>query len=179
MSTSPRIYVVRLEGDNPKLSTALKLVRLGLAIRSSSRSLPRGVLLLDPTAMSVLSPSDRQHIERRGVAVIDASWNKGVEVIAKTAWRIRGVRRVLPVLKAGNPINYGILTKLSSAEAVAAALYITGFKEQAMEVLSKFKWGKTFLDLNRELLDKYATAKSSEEVLKMQEDVLKKVTLDR
>jgi pre-rRNA-processing protein TSR3 len=179
VSAHPTIYVIRLEGDNPKLSTALKLVRLGLAVRSSPRTLPKGVLVLDPTAGSVLSPSDRRYVERRGIAVIDASWNKGVEQIAKTAWRIRGVRRVLPALKAGNPINYGILTKLSSAEAVASALYITGFKDLAIEVLSKFKWGRTFLNLNRELLEKYASAASPEEVLKTQEEVLKKATREK
>jgi len=106
--------------------------------------------------------------------VIDGSWNSDIDQIRKLSRTLRGVHRVLPVLKAGNPINYGILTKLSSAEAVAAALYITGFVEEALKVLSKFKWGHTFLELNSGLLDRYRLASSVDEVRRIQEDVLKR-----
>ncbi len=168
----PRIYVVRLRGDNPKMSTALKLVRLGLALRASLRDVPRGSLILDPTAMEVLAPVDRMHIALRGLTVIDASWNRGVEEVAKASRGLRGFRRVLPALKAGNPVNYATLTKLSSAEAVAAALYITGFRSSALKVLSKFKWGTTFLELNREVLEEYSRASSREEILSIQDKFL-------
>ncbi len=171
----PKIYVIRLPGDNPKMSTALKLVRLGLAVRAGSPAqVPRGTIILNPAAKEVLAPQDRHVIESRGITVIDASWNRGISDILKAAVRLRGEHRVLPALKAGNPINYGILTKLSSAEAVAAALYITGFKEAAEAILSKFKWGHTFLELNKEVLDQYSRAGSREEVLKTQLELLKK-----
>jgi len=170
-----RIFVFRLKGDDPKKSTALKLVRLGLArLVKSPVAVPRGVLTLYPFSDRILTPADRGIIEDRGILVIDGSWNTELEEIKKVANRIKGNDRVLPVLKAGNPINYGILTKLSSAEAVAGALYITGFREKAVEIMSKFKWGSTFLNLNRELLEKYSYAKGPEEIIRIQRDVLRK-----
>jgi len=80
---------------------------------------------------------------------------------------VRGTSRCLPILLAGNPTNYAKATKLSTAEALAGALYITGFKEEAKKVLSIFIWGHTFFELNAELLDEYATAKDSTEIVQM------------
>ncbi|MCK4811310.1 MAG: DUF367 domain-containing protein, partial [Methanosarcinales archaeon] len=36
----------------------------------------------------------------------------------------------------------------------------------------KFKWGHTFLELNRQLLDEYAQAKDSSEVVAIQSEYL-------
>ena len=41
---------------------------------------------------------------------------------------------------------------MSQVRRVAAALYIASFREQAEELLSKFKWGLQFITLNKELL---------------------------
>jgi pre-rRNA-processing protein TSR3 len=73
---------------------------------------------------------------------------------------------------AANPVNYGIPTKLSTVEALAAALYIAGFSEQAKELLSKFKWGPQFIALNVELLEDYAQAKNSADVVKVQNEYI-------
>ena len=173
------IYVVRLKGDDPRKSTALKLVRFGLAKRVSNISeLPRGVVVLNPIADTVLTPLDKPLVLRYGLVVIDSSWNKGVELIGSVCRRIKGYHRVLPVLFAGNPINYAVPTKLSSAEAVAAALYITGFKDVATRILNLFKWGHTFMELNKELLEKYSKALSRDEVIELQNEVLRKLRLD-
>jgi pre-rRNA-processing protein TSR3 len=76
-------------------------------------------------------------------------------------------------LIAGNPVNYGKLTKLSTAEAIAATLYITGFKDEAHAMLEIFPWGHTFFELNQMLLDNYITAKDSTEIVEMQKRLLK------
>jgi len=57
---------------------------------------------------------------------------------------------------------------LNSAEAFAAALFITGREEQARLVLSKFNWGHSFFELNAEPLADYAAAKNSTEVVEAQ-----------
>lgn len=80
--------------------------------------------------------------------------------------------RLLPFLIAANPINYGKPCKLSCVEAIAAAMFISGFKEEAKFLLSKFSWGHSFLELNDELLELYANCKSSQEILDAQKKYL-------
>ena len=62
------------------------------------------------------------------------------------------------MLLAGNPTNYSIRGRLSTAEALAAALVITGFEKEAQQLLSVFNWGNTFLTLNKEPLETYSRA---------------------
>ncbi len=169
------IYVIRFRGDDPRKSTALKLVRLGLATKVSPKQVPKNSIVLNPFSDTVLTPLDREYVIKYGLVVVDTSWNLGEEVLKNLFRRVRGKHRILPLLKAANPINYAVFSKLSSAEAVAAALYIVGLKEQANEVLSKFKWGPTFIKLNHELLEKYSGAKDVNEVLKIQDEVLRKL----
>jgi pre-rRNA-processing protein TSR3 len=76
------------------------------------------------------------------------------------------------VLIAGNPTNFAKATKLTTAEALAAALYIAGFKDEARELLSIFTWGHTFFELNAMLLDDYAAAKDSTEVVAIMQSKL-------
>jgi pre-rRNA-processing protein TSR3 len=65
-------------------------------------------------------------------------------------------------------VNFGKATKLSTAEALAGALYIAGYKDEAKQLLSIFTWGHTFLELNGAMLEKYAAAQDSAEVVKIQ-----------
>lgn len=82
--------------------------------------------------------------------------------------------RLLPFLVAANPINYGKPCQLSCVEAIAATLIITGYSEEANLYLGKFSWGHAFLELNSELLEKYALCADSKEIIAVQEKFLDK-----
>jgi pre-rRNA-processing protein TSR3 len=71
---------------------------------------------------------------------------------------MQGEARRLPTLLAANPVNYAKPHKLSSAEALAAALIVMGFRETAVRLLGLFKWGDTFLTLNDQPLRYYSSA---------------------
>lgn len=150
---------------DPKKCTSRKLARFRLLrLLPTTKSIPSGSVLLTPESEKALSPQDRPAAERRGIVVLDVSWK------AVTFPRIRGTQeRALPFLVAANPVNYGHPFKLSSVEALAAALYILGEREQARLILSKFTWGEQFLKLNKEPLEDYAKAKTSKDVVEAQE----------
>jgi len=91
-----------------------------------------------------------------------------------------GKNRKLPALMAANPVNYARIGRLSTAEALSAALYIMGFRSQAREILSPFGWSRTFFALNDELLRRYARVSSEEGIVKIELDYgLEKVNIDR
>ncbi len=119
-------------------------------------------------AEKALSPLDSA---RNGITVLDCSWEHVEEVFPQLV-KLNLQHRALPYLVAGNPVNFGRPFKLTSAEAFAAALYIIGHKEQAHSIMSKFNWGHTFLELNREPLEEYSKAKDSTEVLKIQSEYM-------
>jgi pre-rRNA-processing protein TSR3 len=144
----------------------LKLSRHGLIrIVSQLRFLPKRAIVLNPFSETAFSPADKQRIQGHGLVALDCSWEHAEKVLSG---HVRGTSRCLPLLVAGNPVNFGKPTKLTTVEALAAALIIAGFQEEARELLSVFKWGHTFLDLNGERLEKYATAKNSAEVVELQ-----------
>ena len=166
-----RITIYHAAQDDPKKNTALRLNRRGYArIVSKTRFLPKRAIVLNPFGAIAFSPADRERIEQFGLVALDCSWEQAQKVLGG---HVRGTSRCLPILIASNPVNFGKLTKLTTAEAIAAALYIAGFKEQSQEMLSIFTWGHTFFELNGMLLDNYVTAKDSGEIVEMQKKLLK------
>lgn len=166
-----RINIYHAAQDDPKKNTALRLGRRGFArIVTKIKFLPKRAIVLNPFSEIALSPADRERVEQFGVVALDCSWEHAQKVMGE---HVRGTSRTLPILIAGNPVNYGKLTKLSTAEAIAATLYITGFKDEAKAMLDIFTWGHTFLELNQNLLDTYATAKDSTDIVEMQNRLLK------
>ena len=160
-----RVYVIDYDEDDPKKCTGKKMVRMKLALLTDR---PKG-LVLDPYSELPVSINDREIVMKAGVTVVDASWNKLNE---KKFPKSKFSRR-LPFLIAGNPINYGIGYKLSSVEAVFAALYIMDFVEDAMKYLGTYKWMETFYTLNMELLEEYK-GKTVQEILQAERKILNK-----
>ena len=156
------LYAYRDNSCDPRKCTVKKLEKAGfLKIVTKISQIPRNTLLLDPTAEQALSPADRFV---RSITVLDCSWVV-LDTGAVRSWRIR---RALPFLMAANPVNFGKPCKLSSIEAIAAALFILGEKDRSAALLSKVNWGIRFLEVNREPLDLYANAKDSTEIIEIQ-----------
>ncbi len=154
---------------DPKKCSGKKLARFRLAIlHDSPGKLPREAILLDPFSEQALSPADNP---KKGLVVLDCSW-KEVERVFPILEKLKLRHRALPFLLAANPVNYGKPFKLSTVEAFAAALYILGEKENALLILNKFKWGRTFIELNFEPLERYSKAKDSTEIVKIQSEYL-------
>ncbi len=164
------ITVYHAKQCDPKKCSTLKLKRYNLVrLVHRTREIPKGAVILNPFTPKAFSPSDRSILEKRGLAALDCSWVNAKEVFESSdSW----AARCLPYLLAANPVNYGKPTKLSTVEALAAALYIANFREQAEKLLSKFKWGLQFIILNEELLETYSQAKDSTEVVEAQLDFL-------
>lgn len=162
----------------PRKCTGRKMERYGLAASYTRKA--KQAVLLTPFAQIAFSPADKEQCLRHGIAVIDCSWNKILE--SKEVHRIpphlqplhnsSATHRLLPFLVPANPVHFGKPTILSTVEAVGAALWIIGKKELAREVLSIYTWGEKFLEMNLELLERYAECQNSEEVVKVQQEYL-------
>jgi len=147
-----------LKQDDPRKCSAAKLVKFGLAkpvTRTASRT-----LILNPFSKKTLLKSDKKFVN--SITGIDCSWNLITSAFKKP---FTGISRKLPPLLAGNPINYSKLNKLSTVEALAGAVYILGETDLTHNLLQKFKWGNTFFELNKNLLQDYSKAKSEAEIL--------------
>jgi len=142
---NPKLYCLHYRECDPKKCTSIKLDKFNLLriIPRISGRLNKAVIL-NPFSEEEISKNDRDIILQYGLIVIDCSWKK----LLNFKRFDRGIGRKLPALIAANPINYGKWEKLSSAEALAAALIIAGFEEYAQEILAKFSWGGEFLKLN-------------------------------
>ncbi|XP_065198136.1 18S rRNA aminocarboxypropyltransferase-like [Sycon ciliatum] len=158
---------------DPKRCTGRKLSRFGMVkvLKLSQRF--HGGIVLSPMGKQTLSREDRDSIAS-GLAVIDCSWAR----LDDTPFdKMKGgAPRLLPFLLAANPVKYGQGCQLSCVEAFAAGLYIGGFPESAEKVLSKFKWGDSFFELNRDLLDLYSECANGAEVIAAQEAYRKNPT---
>jgi len=143
--------------DDPKKCTAAKMVKFGLA--QNITKISKKGLVLDPFSEQTLLPKDKSLIN--SIIGIDCSWNLVDQTFSK---KFSGIKRKLPPLLAGNPVNYAKLNKLTTVEALAASLFIMGFNEQGLELLNKFKWGHTFYELNQNLLDEYSKLENEDEI---------------
>ena len=185
LTSGIKVYVYSTKQCDPKKCTAVHMNKLGKAtLVYKVGKIPMNSVLLNPFAQKALSVEDLPVMQSKGLVGLDCSWvhaesifgldeTKDGKMKQKGRWKF--VNRILPYLLAANPINYGKPCKLSTVEALAAAIYIVGFKDDARKILDGFKWGHSFFSLNEELLDAYASAKSSAEVVQIQTDYLEEI----
>ena len=152
-----KLQILMFYQDDPKKCTAAKMVKFGLA--QNIKKISSKGLVLDPFSEQTLLPKDKSVIH--SIIGIDCSWNLVDQTFSKT---FVGIKRKLPPLLAGNPVNYSKLNKLTTVEALSASLFILGSKDQALELLDKFKWGHTFYELNQNLLEEYSKLKNESQI---------------
>jgi len=144
-SKPPNLYCLHLNQCDKKKCTALKLKKFNLInFISQTQASSSKALILNPLSKEILQNRDKKLITTYGLIIIDCSWNQFSNLKGYTTGNIRR----LPPFIAANPVNYGKWNKLSSAEALAAALFVTGFYDVANIILSKFNWGMEFKRLN-------------------------------
>ncbi len=156
---------------DPKKCTAKRMLKFGLAKEAKTlRNIPSGSIVLSPFADRALSPADLKYA-RNGLVVMDLTWTN-IDEFPRLS---RTQDRALPYLLAANPVNWGRPMELNSAEAVMASLLILGQKEQADSFMGRFNWAPEFVRLNGELLEAYASASDSTEVVRIQNEYVNSI----
>ncbi|GAA5906026.1 hypothetical protein JCM6882_003539 [Rhodosporidiobolus microsporus] len=163
-----RVPVAMWDFDHcdPRKCSGKKLSRLELMKELRVGQRFQGIVM-SPKGTQVVCPADKDIVAAAGVAVVECSWARLDEI---PFHKIKSPHeRLLPYLVAANPVNYGKPYKLTCVEAIAAALYITGFDAQAEVLLSKFSWGHSFWEVNGPIIERYRTCSTPESVIEMQE----------
>jgi pre-rRNA-processing protein TSR3 len=102
------------------------------------------------------------------MVALDCSWKKVEDSLLMLDRKTKLESRALPILLASNPVSWGKPGRLSTAEALAASLYLMGRKEQSIRILDPFPFGKQFMELNKGPLNAYIGALSREELTELQ-----------
>ena len=100
-----KLQVLMFYQDDPKKCTAAKMVKFGLA--QNIKKISSKGLVLDPFAEKTLLPKDASVVH--SIVGIDCSWNLANHAFSQ---KFNGIKRKLPPLLAGNPVNYSKLNKL-------------------------------------------------------------------
>lgn len=165
------VHAIWLAQDDPKKNTAVRLSRRGdLKLHEKFNQLPRRGIILEPLCGKVLGPEDHELLLNQGGALVglDCSWAHIEDSVSEVMRKTKLQGRMLPLLLAANPVNWGKPGKMTTAEALAASLYLIGKEEQARKLLGAFRWGEQFFILNKEPLDAYRDAKTSSELVDLQ-----------
>jgi pre-rRNA-processing protein TSR3 len=161
-----KLIVYHSNEDDPKKCSAKKLARFGyVQIEEKISQIPKNAILLNPFAEKSISIEDKKIAEKSGILAIDCSWAKAEKTF--DFLKKRSNPRALPFLVAANPVNYGKPFKLSTLEAFAGALYILNEVKKAEEIVRIYKWGPSFLILNKEPLEEYRKAKNSQDIIRV------------
>tara|TARA_B100000886_G_scaffold63830_1_gene39835 strand:- start:1963 stop:2508 length:546 start_codon:yes stop_codon:yes gene_type:complete len=165
------VHSLWLAQDDPKKNTAVLSAKRGdITLHKKISSLPKRGIILEPLCGKIFGPEDHEILtDRHGALVaLDCSWKQIESSVDSVMRQTRLKPRMLPLLLAANPVNWGKPGKLSTIEALAAVTYLTGNKTQAANLLGGFRWGQRFIELNYEPLEEYSVAESSKELVDLQ-----------
>ncbi len=166
-----QVHSLWLAQDDPKKNTAVISSKRGdIILHKKINSLPKKGIILEPLCGKIFGPEDHSLLNQENGSLVglDCSWKQIESSVDKVMRQTRLKPRMLPLFLAANPVNWGKPGKLTTIEALAAATYLTGNKEQASKLLSGFRWGERFIELNYEPLEEYSTAESSSELVELQ-----------
>lgn len=157
---------------DPKRCSGKKLMKHGLMRELHLGQRHNGVIIT-PNGKHTISPADRDLMDQYGAAVVECSWARTQEV----QWNKVGGKceRLLPYLVAANTVNYGKPWRLNCVEALAAAFYICGHPDWAEQILAPFSYGPSFLEINAQLLKRYAACTDEASMKKCQEDWMERL----
>ncbi|TGZ85689.1 DUF367-domain-containing protein [Ascodesmis nigricans] len=157
---------------DPKRCSGKRLMKLGL-MRSLPIGRKFGGIVITPNGKQPVSPADTEIMMAHGAAVVECSWARLEEV---PFGKIGGKHeRLLPYLVAANSVNYGRPWRLNCVEALAATFAICGQLEWAEMILKPFTYGEAFLEINGELLERYAGCKDAEGIQKVENEWLEQL----
>ena len=156
--------------NDPKRDSGSKLKRLGYA-GLLKIGYPFNGIVLSSEATIYVTKEDAQIISDNGIGGINCSWNRLDEIPFDKMGKGRH-QRILPRLLAANSVNYGRPFKLNTAEAMAACLYIAGFKDQAHTLLESFSYGEEFFKINADAFERFCACNNSKEAEKVQADIM-------
>ena len=119
-------------------------------------------------------------VECSWVRIKEVPWNKIGGKCERLRWYkvqrdFSWLTRPVPYLVAANSVNYGRPWRLNCAEALAACFFICGHEDWAHEILKHFSYGEPFLEINSQLLKRYAACSNEEEIKKSEESWLAKI----
>ena len=166
-----QVHSLWLAQDDPKKNTAVLSSKRGdITLHKRVNTLPKKGIILEPLCGKIFGPEDHNLLTQQNGSLVglDCSWKQIESSVEQVMRRTRLKPRMLPMLLAANPVNWGKPGKLTTIEALAAATYLTGNREQASKLLSGFRWGERFIELNYEPLEEYSSAKSSADLVELQ-----------
>ena len=166
-----QVHSLWLAQDDPKKNTAVLSSKRGdITLHKKVNTLPKKGIILEPLCGKIFGPEDHNLLTQQNGSLVglDCSWKQIESSVEQVMRRTRLKPRMLPLFLAANPVNWGKPGKLTTIEALAAATYLTGNREQASKLLSGFRWGERFIELNYEPLQEYSSAKSSADLVELQ-----------
>ena len=119
---SINLHSLWLAQDDPKKNTAVISSKRGdIILHKRISTLPKRGIILEPLCGKIFGPED--HIiltQKKGSLVgLDCSWKQIETSVDRVMRQTRLQPRMLPLLLAANPVNWGKPSKLTTIEALS------------------------------------------------------------